>query len=58
MKQCLVFAAAACSIRPTNVIIWVYMISVLLWRLRSRNALVLSLVFDGITVVCVALLRV
>ncbi|KZP21235.1 glycosyltransferase family 22 protein [Athelia psychrophila] len=33
---CLLFAALACTIRPTNAIIWVYMFSYLCWHLRGR----------------------
>jgi len=50
MRWCLVFAALACSIRPTSDVIWVYMICVLFWRLRSRKSVLLSVVFDAIII--------
>lgn len=36
MRMCIVFAALACAIRPTNAIIWVYMFGVLFLRLGLR----------------------
>lgn len=35
-RMCIVFAALACAIRPTNAIIWVYMFGVLFLRLGHR----------------------
>lgn len=36
MRMCIMFAALACAIRPTNAIIWVYMFGVLFLRLWLR----------------------
>ncbi|KAG1826924.1 glycosyltransferase family 22 protein [Suillus subaureus] len=36
MRLCIVFAALACAIRPTNAIIWVYMFGLLVLRLGLR----------------------
>lgn len=36
MRMCIVFAALACAIRPTNAMIWVYMFGLLFLRLAFR----------------------
>ncbi|KAG2041838.1 glycosyltransferase family 22 protein [Suillus americanus] len=36
MRMCIVFAALACAIRPTNAIIWVYLFGLLVLRLGLR----------------------
>ncbi|KAG1877747.1 glycosyltransferase family 22 protein [Suillus subalutaceus] len=46
MRMCIVFAALACAIRPTNAIIWVYMFGLLLNFLRV-NASPVSLFYGS-----------
>ncbi|EPQ57997.1 glycosyltransferase family 22 protein [Gloeophyllum trabeum ATCC 11539] len=46
IRKAFVFAALACSIRATNAVIWVYMLAVLIWRLRTQIWLVLIVVLD------------
>lgn len=47
-RKTLVFAALACSIRPTNAIIWVYLFTIMAYHLRHEqralNALALDIV--------------
>lgn len=40
LMKAMIFAALATMIRPTNAIVWVFAIALLLWRLRSRWVLV------------------
>lgn len=35
-RRCIIFAALVCAIRPTNAIIWLYMLAVLTLRLRAH----------------------
>ncbi|ESK97687.1 glycosyltransferase family 22 protein [Moniliophthora roreri MCA 2997] len=37
VRSMLFFASLACAIRPTNAVIWMYLIPTLLWRLRDRK---------------------
>ncbi|KAG1754395.1 glycosyltransferase family 22 protein [Suillus lakei] len=46
MRICIVFAALACAIRPTNAIIWVYMFGHLFLRLGFRPSQAFILVRD------------
>ncbi|KII89152.1 glycosyltransferase family 22 protein [Plicaturopsis crispa FD-325 SS-3] len=50
------FAALACAMRPTNGVIWIYMFSVLLWRLRREKIALLSFIFDVVLTGAVALI--
>lgn len=52
--MCIVFAALACAIRPTNAIIWVYMFSVLFLRLGHRLSQGFILICDCFVVGLVA----
>ncbi|KAG1903746.1 glycosyltransferase family 22 protein, partial [Suillus fuscotomentosus] len=45
-RMCIVFAALACAIRPTNAIIWVYMFGLLFLRLGHRLSRGSSLIRD------------
>ncbi|CAK5277612.1 unnamed protein product [Mycena citricolor] len=44
------FAALACAVRPTNAIIWVYLIGTLLWRVRHSTRSVVTVVSTGLVV--------
>ena len=46
LRRCLMFAALACAVRPTNAIIWSFLIPVVAWRLRSRKNLLLEMGID------------
>ncbi|KAA1469323.1 glycosyltransferase family 22 protein [Dentipellis sp. KUC8613] len=50
LRKLLVFAALACVVRTTNVIIWVLAISALLWRLQSHHGAIASFVMDALLV--------
>ncbi|KAF9240062.1 glycosyltransferase family 22 protein [Melanogaster broomeanus] len=45
-QRSLVFAALACAVRPTNAIIWVYMFTILFWRLKANTRLLVLTVRD------------
>ncbi|KAJ6597114.1 glycosyltransferase family 22 protein [Mycena vulgaris] len=55
VRKTLVFAALACAIRPTNAIIWVYLVGYLLWQLRSSRRSFIIAVQDGILISVVTL---
>ncbi|KAG9318561.1 Alg9-like mannosyltransferase family-domain-containing protein [Chiua virens] len=40
------FVGIVCAIRPTNAIIWIYMFSILLWRVRANAKLLISILRD------------
>ncbi|KAF9227834.1 hypothetical protein BS17DRAFT_693434 [Gyrodon lividus] len=46
LKRCIVFAAFTCAVRPTNAIIWIYMFTILFWRLRTNAKLLMLVVRD------------
>lgn len=46
LTKLLTFAALACMIRPTNAILWVYLIGNLLWTMRSRRGLASAVLFQ------------
>ncbi|KAF9246445.1 glycosyltransferase family 22 protein [Melanogaster broomeanus] len=54
-QRSIVFAALACAVRPTNGIIWVYMFTILFWRLKANTKLLVLTVRDcaivGLTVI-------
>ncbi|KAL4067708.1 glycosyltransferase family 22 protein [Scleroderma citrinum] len=49
-RRCVIFAALACAVRPTNAIIWLYMFAILLLRLRKTPGLVVSFLRDATTI--------
>lgn len=57
-RMCIVFAALACAIRPTNAIIWVYMFGVLFLRLGHRLSQGFILIRDCFVVGALATLAV
>ncbi|KAJ4487707.1 glycosyltransferase family 22 protein [Lentinula aciculospora] len=46
IQKMVLFAALACSIRTTNVIIWVFLLPRLLWRMRRSTTLLISACCD------------
>ncbi|KAK7037923.1 mannosyltransferase [Favolaschia claudopus] len=48
VRLALVFAALACAIRTTNAIIWSYLFTILLWRVRSDRRSFTAIIQDGI----------
>ncbi|CAL1705145.1 unnamed protein product [Somion occarium] len=46
LRKSLVFAALTCAVRPTNAVIWVYMMGLLLWRLRFDRKRLASIIMD------------
>ncbi|OAX42002.1 glycosyltransferase family 22 protein [Rhizopogon vinicolor AM-OR11-026] len=50
MRMCIMFAALACAIRPTNAIIWVYMFGLLLKRLRFRSSQIFTIARDCVII--------
>ncbi|KAI6166935.1 glycosyltransferase family 22 protein [Pisolithus thermaeus] len=50
LRRCIFFAALACVIRPTNGIIWIYMFSVLLLRLRSHPKSLIIFARDAVMI--------
>ncbi|KAJ7444883.1 glycosyltransferase family 22 protein [Mycena latifolia] len=50
VRKTLGFAALACAIRPTNAIIWVYLIGYLLWQVRSSRRSFLAIIQDGVII--------
>ncbi|KAF7323124.1 Mannosyltransferase [Mycena chlorophos] len=48
LKQTLWFAALACAIRPTNAVIWVYLVVYLLWQSRTSTKTLVAIVTDGL----------
>jgi phosphatidylinositol glycan class B len=50
VRRTLIFAAFACVIRPTNVVIWVYLFPVLLWRLRHHVAIIQGISVDAASI--------
>ncbi|EJF66110.1 hypothetical protein DICSQDRAFT_97929 [Dichomitus squalens LYAD-421 SS1] len=48
LRTALLYAAVACAIRPTNAIIWIYMFTWLLWRLRKQTHDILFVLTNAI----------
>ncbi|OCH87404.1 glycosyltransferase family 22 protein [Obba rivulosa] len=46
MRKLLLFSALGCAVRPTNAIIWAFILSVLFWRFRRQPRHLLSLTVD------------
>ncbi|KAJ7510092.1 glycosyltransferase family 22 protein [Mycena galericulata] len=44
------FAALACAVRPTNAIIWMYLIGCLLWQVSSSRSLFIAIIQDGVAI--------
>ncbi|KAI0691035.1 glycosyltransferase family 22 protein [Cytidiella melzeri] len=44
--KALVVAALACAVRPTNAIIWVYMLATSAWQFRHQVKVLVSMAFD------------
>ncbi|KAJ7940407.1 glycosyltransferase family 22 protein [Mycena leptocephala] len=44
------FAALACAVRPTNAIIWVYLVGYLLWQIRSSSRSFAAIIKDGVII--------
>ncbi|KAG6335207.1 hypothetical protein ID866_3878 [Astraeus odoratus] len=55
LRCCIIFAALACSIRPTNAIIWLYMFSVLTLHLRAHTKILLLFFRDALLIGLVVL---
>lgn len=51
----LLFAALACMVRPTNAVIWVYLLSNILWSTRHHRRVSLALINDIVSFGCVSL---
>ncbi|PCH37875.1 glycosyltransferase family 22 protein [Wolfiporia cocos MD-104 SS10] len=47
VQRMLIFAALSCAVRPTNAVIWVYVIAMLLWRHRQQWQNLRSVVLDA-----------
>ncbi|KAJ7063457.1 glycosyltransferase family 22 protein [Mycena amicta] len=50
LRKTLLFAAFACAIRPTNAVIWVYLVAYLLWQLRASRMSCFVVVRDGVLI--------
>ncbi|KAJ7709677.1 Alg9-like mannosyltransferase family-domain-containing protein [Mycena rosella] len=50
VRKTLGFAALACAIRPTNAIIWVYLVGHLLWQVRSSRRSFFAIIQDGVII--------
>ncbi|KAJ6630591.1 glycosyltransferase family 22 protein [Mycena sp. CBHHK59/15] len=55
VRKTLGFAALACAIRPTNAVIWVYLIGLLFWTMRLSRRSLLAVIQDGIAISAVTL---
>ncbi|KAJ6497068.1 glycosyltransferase family 22 protein [Mycena vitilis] len=55
VRLTLVFAALACAVRPTNAIIWTYLVGCLLWQVRSSRSSFISIIQDGVVISAVTL---
>ncbi|KAI0372949.1 glycosyltransferase family 22 protein [Pilatotrama ljubarskyi] len=44
LQKALLFAALACAIRPTNAVLWIYMMGWLIWTLRKRPSDALAVI--------------
>lgn len=56
IRKMLFFAALACVVRPTNALLWVYMMSALLWRLRRHPNHLTSVIVYAFAIGSVTLL--
>ncbi|KAI0929185.1 hypothetical protein AcW1_006200 [Taiwanofungus camphoratus] len=56
LQKMIVCLALACAVRPTNAVIWVYMLGVLLWRLRQYPGYMRTVLTDISIIGMIALL--
>ncbi|KAJ7087817.1 glycosyltransferase family 22 protein [Mycena epipterygia] len=49
VRMTLGFAALACAVRPTNAIIWIYLVGYLLWQVRSSRSF-FAIIQDGVII--------
>ncbi|KAF9469288.1 glycosyltransferase family 22 protein [Collybia nuda] len=54
MRKTLIFAALACMVRPTNIIIWIYLFGNIFWSLRSHKRAVNAVFYEGMVVGAIA----
>ncbi|KAI0309180.1 glycosyltransferase family 22 protein [Amylostereum chailletii] len=47
LRRMLIFAALACSVRTTNAVLWIYLVPVLLWRLRAHRRHLVAVILDA-----------
>ncbi|KAF9265631.1 glycosyltransferase family 22 protein [Marasmius fiardii PR-910] len=50
LRRMLFFASLACLVRVTNGVIWVYVIAMLMWRVRNRKRFLLGFILDSISI--------
>ena len=50
LRKCLCAAALACAVRPTNAVLWIYLMMTLLWQLRSIGREYLAVLRDVLVV--------
>ncbi|KAJ7775110.1 glycosyltransferase family 22 protein [Mycena metata] len=55
VRLTLAFAALACAVRPTNAIIWTYLVGYLLWQLRTSGRSLLIVLQDGVVISAITL---
>ena len=46
VRKALCVAALACTVRPTNAVIWTYMIATILWQYRWQTKVYLAVILD------------
>jgi len=50
MRKMLIFSALACMVRPTNAVIWVYLIGYLLWTVRFHRRVAVAILSEALAV--------
>ncbi|KAF5389872.1 hypothetical protein D9757_003579 [Collybiopsis confluens] len=50
IRKMLLFAALACTFRITNAVIWIFLLPILLWKLRTNTKLLISTCSDIVSI--------
>ena len=46
-------AAVACAVRPTNAVLWVYLVALLVWKHLKDSRALFAMVIDIVMIACV-----